>query len=390
MRFLNMMLMVLALVFSGVAMAKSEQQVRQETIEQLSKDGFITESAKREAIARYAAAPTAAASAVEENKPALTPQQEQVVQQSWFDRYVNLANTLKFFGTVLLIIVFWRFIAMIIIALKDLILRVPMIIYQGGGLLVTGSMTFAAASIWPSQAVWVAIFGAFGNLILLSWVASTYKEIAMKLIEVFSLKFPKGTAAGFWLMVYFGALAIMYQSQTLGFFAVVAFCAMLTFTIGVVPGVVFLNISEKALGASLVVHTCVLGALAYVNYGSIAVPHLNLWVAGLNYYLPIALGLGLVVGCSPWYSGSDRALSWLMLIVVFLGAIFVYSMAGMAIASVIVFIFIALILIEWLGYASFSAHYLVGLSVIGALLFFGGLWLEGNASWLWAVLQHGK
>lgn len=255
------------------------------------------------------------------------------------------------------------------------ITMVPTYVYQSAFMACTLWLTLWPASIWASQAFYLALFGAFGNVLIVGWVLKTYPNVAELIKKMFSLGIPPYVLASFYGAVYFAVLAITFSSQIFGFFAAVCVSSMFGFGMFYMPGVLFLDIRKNATGALLISHTLIL--IAYVAAKHLSVPYLSLFAAGFEYYCPIGLGLAMLVGVSPWH-GKGIGLNFLVTLIVFGLAMFGYSFYGEHGIGSIIGIFATLLLIEWVMYASWSGGLIIGTAVTGVLLYSIAMVLESN------------
>lgn len=293
---------------------------------------------------------------------------------SW-TRYITWVNLLKVLAIVALLIAFSGVIAKFVKWAWLVIVMVPTFIYQGAFLSVTLWMTIWPASLWASQAFYLALFGAFGNLLIVKWILKEYPSLAKAIKEFFSLGIPPYVLASLYGALYFAVLAVSYGSQIFGFFAAVCVSSAFGFGMFYMPGVLFLDIRKNATAALFISHIAIL--VAYVWAKHAGVPYLALFAPGFEYYCPIGLGLAMLVGVSPWYR-HGVPLNFMLTVITFALAMFGYSYFGEHGIGAIIGIFATLVLLEWVMYASWSGGLIIGTLVTGVVLYGGALVLESN------------
>lgn len=293
---------------------------------------------------------------------------------SW-TRWLSWVNVLKVLAILALLIAFNGLIIKFVKFAWATITMVPTYVYQGVFLACTLWLTVAPATIWASQAFYLALFGAFGNALIVAWVLDTYPKVAEAIKKMFSLGIPPYVLASFYGALYFAVLAIAYSSQIFGFFAAVCVSSMFGFGMFYMPGVLFLDIRRNAVGALLISHTLIL--IAYVAAKHAAVPYLPLFAAGFEYYCPIGLGLAMLVGVSPWHR-HGFGFNFLVALAIFGLAMFGYSFYSEHGIGAIIGIFAALLLIEWVMYASWCGGLIIGTAMTGAILYGIAMVLESN------------
>lgn len=182
--------------------------------------------------------------------------------------------------------------------------------------------------------------------------------------------------SSFWGMIYFGALAVAYQSSIFGFFAAIGLSGIFTFTVMYSPGTLFLSFKENALPAIVFGHIVVLAIYVGVFHSGIADSNIQPFNAGIQYYCTIALGVGLLVGASPFYKTSQAAGYAIVFLLVVVAATMLYFFLGMTTIATILFIFFVLMFIEWIGYLGFKGGTIIGCGLVGSMLYAISIFLE--------------
>lgn len=290
-------------------------------------------------------------------------------------RWFSWVGALKVVAVLAFLIAFSGLIAKFVGWCWMVIVMVPTIIYQGIFLACTLWMTIWPASLWASQAFYLALFGAFANILIVAWILKVYPQAAKFIKDLFSLGIPPYVLSSLYGALYFGVLAVAYGSQIFGFFTAVCVSAAFGFGLFYMPGVLYLDIRKNAALPLFVSHIAIL--VAYVWAKQAGVPYLTLFSSGFEYYCPIALGLAMLVGVSPWYRDGLGVNALCALLTAGL-ALFGYSYFGEHGIGAIVLIFFTLLLIEWVMYASWNGGLIIGTAVTGALLYGAALVLESN------------
>jgi hypothetical protein len=375
---LSVLALWLGLFFTPAFAAETPQTagaVKLELIKQLESDGYLSQKLAQEAKTKYVnpaeLAVPLAAKAVAENEP------------SFLERYFTLANFFKLVAILLLLVATSGFIAKLAAGLMFIIVQVPKEVYQTVFLGVSLTLTFFPELVWASQAFYLALFGAFANVMLFAWVIESHPKLQRALAQLFKLGLPPMSVASFWGMLYFGSLALMYQSQVFGFFAVVCLSGISSFGMYYRPGVLTLHFNEKATSAVVWGHLLVLAAYCAMKITGHLPVQADLFAIGLQYYCTIALGVGFLVGASPFGRFTGETGGFLLLFVVTLVlAIVGYHMYDLKVIGSILCVFGVLLALEWIGYLSYKSGFLMGTFVMGLVLYGGSLVMENFANFL--------
>jgi hypothetical protein len=368
----------LGLFFSPAFAADAPQtagQVKLELLKQLEKDGYLSQKLADEAKLKYV-------DPKEVSVPLAKPGNADAAkaEPSFYERYVTLANFFKLVAVVLLLVWASGFIAMFAKGLIFVIIAVPKEVYQTVFLALTLTMTLRPELLWASQAYYLVLFGAFANVMLAFWVIESHPKLEAALKQLFKLGIPPMSVASFWGMLYFGALAIAYQSQVFGFFAAVCLSGILSFGMYYSPGILTLFFNEKATGAVIWGHLVVLAGYSIAKVMGVLPAQVGLFAIGLQYYCTIALGVGFLVGASPFSKNPGGFLA--MFIAVFVAAMAGYYIYDLKVIGSIICVFAVLLFLEWVGYLSYKTGFLVGTFVMGIVLFVASLLMENFASFL--------
>jgi hypothetical protein len=382
MNLLNGILLVVITLFGADAKAAepptvlqtiSIAQAKLDFIRQLEKDGYLSTKMADEVKQKYVnpeelamPGPVSRAQAEAAAKP----------KESIWDRYVSWSNFLKVVAVVLLLIAFGGTISNIIAGLWHILIAVPPIAYQLPLLGATVTGTLAPQLLWASQGHYIALFCSFANIILLGWVLLTHDRLAQALARLFNFGIPIASVVSFWAMLYFGALALHYQSSLFGFFAAVALSGVLSFGLYYSRGTLFLHFHEKGTAAVVFGHLLLLATYVVLNVKGTLPPEAEYFRVGVEYYCTVALCVGLLVGSAP-FTRKDSVPGYVLLFcLVFAAATAGYFFLDMKVIASIVTCFFILFVLEWLSYLGYKAGVIFGSAVLGASLYATSLVLE--------------
>jgi hypothetical protein len=258
-----------------------------------------------------------------------------------------------------------------------LLVKVPVLVYQIPFLALAVAMTGFPGLFWASQAFYVVLFGSVANLIVLGWIFAVYDKLALKLLDFMRLGMSVGTALAFWGMIYFGALALLHQSQIFGFAAAVCLSGVFSFGMYYGSGTLWLHYEHKAEASVVFGHLLVL--LAYVAARTL-LPQLHAvsyFSVGLEYYCTVALCVGLLVSSSPLQPrGKPVGMYAGVFILVAIAALCGYYLLGQQVIGSMVACFFLLFCLEWLGYWGFKGGLIVGCAVLGTSIYGLSLLME--------------
>ena len=343
--------------------AATAGEVRRALIDQLEHDGYLAPQAAEQARARYLGG-TEAVDA----------------QPSAWTRYLSWTNFIKVVGVICLLVAFAGAIRRFGDRLRYWIAQVPREVYQAALLALTLCCSLAPQLIWAAQAYYLALFGVFANLLLLGWIVESHRAIWRFIAHLCRFGPPPASLVGALGVLYFGAFALLYQSQIFGFFAAVCLSSVLSFGVYYRPGVLTLYFHDKATAAVVLGHLLVLAVYAGLKIAAQLPATAGLFAAGLEYYCTIALGVGFLVGASPYYKRRSVGAYLALFAVVLCAAVAGYFLFDLKVIGSIVCCFAVLLALEWIGYFSYRINFIVGTFVMGMVLFAGALLLERYAS----------
>lgn len=371
--FISLFLFLFSLCAFAQEPATNSERVKLELINNMTKDGYLSEKMSLEVKSKYINVENLSRST---QKSGVATNQD---SNSWTD-YLSLVNFIKVLGVFLILFAFWGTIKNIADKIWHLIIKVPDFVYQTVLLGLSVTATIAPHLIWSSQAFYVALLGSIANLIILGWICASYPKIAYYFAKLFNLGIPVASVLSFWGMLYFGALALHYDSQIFGFFAAVCLSGIFSFTLYYSTGTLWLYFKDNALGAVVFGHLVVLGIYSTLHLNNIATSELNIFKAGLEYYCTIALCTGLLVGSAPWNREKTIGLYVLLFTATFVAAILGYFLGDLKVIGSIVTCFFILFCLEWIAYVGFKGGMIIGTGLLGGSLWALSLVLEQHGS----------
>lgn len=370
---------VMSLFISFSTAAQTSQpptvaQIKQQLINNLQHDGYISKENALTASNKY-----------------ISSQDNQSYIQSeatHWTKYLSFINFVKILGLILLLLAFGKTIGKFIRYSWYWIIKVPAIIYQG--LFLAGSLyaTLFPQLIWTSQAFYVALLASFANIIIIGWISAIYPSIILKIKQYIGKTIAPQVLLSTLLMLYFGGLAFAYQSNLFGFFAAVALSGIFSFTLIYTPGTLYLYFKDNALGALVWGHILVLAGYMSLHGLNIGQGFLKYFDTGLQYYCTIALGVGLLVGASPFYQPSKAKGYALLFLMLFITSTFLYFFTPFTVVATIMMIFFSLFFLEWIAYMGFKGHAIIGYAIVGGFLYAISLILEKHGEFILHNLKN--
>lgn len=360
MTYFRVVLISLLVFFANLSFANTDTTtaatIKQELIHTLEQDSVLTKEQATTAIGKYITA---------NDKELVVSKKE----ATFMEKYFSFMNLMKVIGIGFLLIAFSGVIKNIIVGAWALIISVPTWVYQGVALAfgVTGILT--PQLIWADQAFYVALLCSFTNIMVVSWILTVYPKVALFVARLFNLGIPVGSIANFYGVLYFGSLAIAYQSQIFGFFTAVCLSGVFTFGLVYLPrmGALVLDFKEDWMKSIIVSHLIVLAAYVYARDSNIQ--YLELFTTGLQYYCTIALSTALLVAASPFYK-REQAVAYALLFTMVTGvALYGYFFLNIQVVGSILACFYVLFLLEWIAYVGFTGGLILGCFMVGGTLF---------------------
>lgn len=350
------------MMFSNVSFAENNQTVadiKMGLISSMEKDGYLSQKMAGEVAQKY----------ITEEDKKLT--KENLVSQeaktvSWSD-FLSWINFVKVMGVLFLLIAFAGTIKRIIIGLWKFITKVPTYVYQGGFLSASLFGLICPKLIWAEEFFHVALLSSFSTLLILSWIVKTYPKLAEIFRKMFNIGVPIECVVSFYGMIYFGVLAVVYQSSIFGFFAAVCLSGVFSFGMTYMPGVLTLNFKEEMIHSVVFGHLIVLGS--YLSTMNIVPEYTQYFNVGIQYYCTIALGVALLVAASPFYRSEIAVAYALIFIVVAIAASMGYFIYDLKVVSSILMVFFVLFLLEWIAYFGYRGGAIIGSAIFGGTLF---------------------
>jgi hypothetical protein len=153
------------------------------------------------------------------------------------------------------------------------------------------------ATIWPevllsSHAGALALGASVVNLLLLGDIAANHPAVAIRMDDWLRMGLPASVAAGAWLALYFGVLAVCHASVVSGIFAVAAFSVLLSAGCYYVLGAWVEKRCEPVQAAVVAMHLALLALYLGASRLGIIPGTLEVFAGGFQLYVPTALCFG--------------------------------------------------------------------------------------------------
>ncbi|CAL6027101.1 Conserved_hypothetical protein [Hexamita inflata] len=222
-----------------------------------------------------------------------------------------------------------------------------------------------------SDSTWVAILCAFTTPIIVTAFYGVYQKQLEPIVRVLLLPFlPRGIVLNVLFVVYFGALAIIYKSQLVGFAAVVALSSLTSFSVFYMPGMLVLGFKEYMLPFLVFGHFLVLSAYSALILTNHYTEYITVFKTGLEYYVSIALATGLHVGSSPLYRNKANTIAYaLFFILLSTLTLLLNIFTQIKVPGSVLCGFCVFTIIEWLGFLAFKRGTTFCCVVLAASLF---------------------
>lgn len=355
-----------------------EAQIILNNIDQLIKDGFITDKNAQEAKAKYVFQNKELKERMENYVETAKDKKNIEDREASWSEYITFLNIMKFVAVIILIIAFHGLIVNFATTLLTLIASVPIFVYQTVFMASGIAMTFFPELIWESQSFYLAFFGSFINIIILCWIAFSYEDFFEKIISKLSIGIKPDLLVCIYGALYFGSLAIMYSSSAFGLLTVGFIVTATGFVIYHSNLCVVLGVEkEEHLGTAIISNLMILVAYSLIKINGIDIPHLEHFSVGIEYLCSLALGICLLIASSPMLDSNKNF---------GLATFLMFLCSGLALAGSVFFglttiaaflntIFVLYIL-EWIGYVSKKSGWVAFMFALGASLYGLALLLE--------------
>lgn len=345
-----------------------EGEVILNTIDKLTKDGYITEKNAKEAKKQYVFDNPELLHKVLEVKN--NSEKEINNEVSWTD-YITLTNSLYFIASVFVIIACFSWIKLLIKSGLSIILLVPVPIYQIILLGLSLTMSFKPELLSVEYSFYLAFIGSMTNLFIVGWIAAMNQDIFERILKIFSLGLNIETIANFWLFLYFGLFTVMYESQAFGLLSVIFFVAMTGFIIVHFGLGIALGAKERNMLLPVVVsNLLVLGSYSFVTITGITIPYLMYFSVGIQYACSLALCVCLLIISSPFFKEEDEfPIGFILMLIVSALGFYAGNIYGLDVIAAFTNTFFVLFMIEWFFYSVHKAHYSIILILAAAALY---------------------
>lgn len=347
-------------------------QVKLDLLKQLESDGYLSATLRAEATAKYV-------KPAELQMPLAEPARATELQgRSLQERHWSWVGGFKALGVLVLFVSVCTF---IFYAMPSL-LTGPKEVYQALFLALGGVLTLRPELLWPHQPYFLALFGAFFTLLILRWVLLTHPRLMDALNKVFDLGVAPMWVASFLGMLYFGGLALHYQSQIFGFAAAVCLSGVLSFSLYYRQHLLNFSLPPTGVHAVALAHLLVLGGYLVAKVTGQLPAQASLFAVGLEYFCTIVMGIAFM-RCATTDSGHFNAttLSYLALFaVVAFAAIAGYHLFDLKVVSSVIVVFGALTALQWIGHLCLKMGLAMGVisgtALLGSALYGGAFLVE--------------
>ncbi|MGF1729600.1 hypothetical protein [Photobacterium kasasachensis] len=358
-----------------------ESKIVLETIENLADDGFITDRNAIDAKDKYVFSNEDLKARMDASiAPASSAQIDKEI--SWGE-YIHFVNLLKFCAVMFLLVAFRGFVAHFISSIIGIIASIPSAVYQITLLMFSLLITIIPEVFWASETLYLALLGSIANLIILSWVGYDYHVTVNKIIRLISIGVKPHVLVPTYLALYFGSLAIWYQSNIFGVIAVACVLAAMGFVIIFSGLCVTMGVDdERVLPTLILVNFITLLTYSLIIILGYSIPYLEYFTVGVEYLCSLVLGVCLLISTSPLYKHSQFFTRAIIMMVVSGGL----SVCGSVFYSLDVipqFIntFFMLFLLGWVVELTKKAGFIALCFVVGCALYGFAIMLERHPAY---------
>jgi hypothetical protein len=350
------------------------------TLDQLVKDDLITEKSASEAKKKYVFNNSDLQDRMKiyfENNKSSQDTEISVDEFNYF------TGALKFIGALFGLFLIRGILKNVAEHLLNIILFVPTSVYQLVAFSLSMVLTFFPELIWESEAFYLALVGSITNLLVIGWAGATNKDLVKKLSKLFSLGILPQTIGCIYLGLYFGGLTLMYESSVFGLLSVACFVSATGFVIYQFAGGIALGVDEeKALPIVIMSNGLAIGIYSFLSIGGYNIPGLEYFSIGIEYACSLALSICLLIGASPWFSKDDTFAQNVILMIVFTVLGFIgSSFYGLSVIGAFMNTVFVIWALEWIGFKSLKAGFLIFSAVACVACFALALLLESNSQY---------
>jgi hypothetical protein len=363
-------------------LSDSMAEARAELIDRMRYDGIISEEAAMQARSRYLDQTCVSVHTRLDCEPCAPVPYSRTL--SHVLALMSCANLVKIVAIVILLYGLATMLPLLAAWLQAVPIEVPQTI-----LLVASVLGVVSPKLmWRSQAGYVAILSTFSLYMTVAWVVWSHKALSNPVEAAIKAGRPVGTIISALCMVGFAAVALVHESRILGFFSVVSFSSVLGFGMYYYPGCLTLYILDSHLGVVTLGHTAVVGLHTFIKVKGTWPYFANIFGIGLNYYAPLAMGIGFLCGASPWFTGEfttliDPRIGYLLVfLLVWAASMGVYFFCNVKAVGSYCCVFSVFILLEWVAFLSSFAGFVPCMFALGASLYGLALLLERHSNFL--------
>ncbi len=346
-----------------------EGQIVLDTIVKLEKDGYLTERNSKEAQKKY----------VFDNKYYKESiinleNKVKVDQEASFFEFLNFVNVIKFLGVVLIIIAFFKYISYLITFGILIFAKIPYFVYQFIFISLSLIGLIKPDLVFSYDRFYVAFFCSFSLLFTLAWFLTTYDKLE-EIIRKISFNQPQN-AILIGLVVYFGSLALNYESQAFGFLSIASLVSLCGFIVFQSRLTFYIGVKEDKFITPVIVSTLfILGIYAYLKINDIQF-YQTYFRVGIEHLCSFALGTTLLIAASPFSPRSYRPLAIPAILLISFIAFYVGNFYDLKVVSAYINTMFVLWLVIWISYLGNKVHSILTFAIIGISLYVIGLLLE--------------
>jgi hypothetical protein len=313
--------------------------------------------------------------------------------------FLSLANFVKAAAVISLIVAFSGIVINVAKGVWWLLVQVPIEVYQVAFLVPSVAGLVPSRLMAPHHTFFIALFCSASSIITILWIIVSHKilkqsfeHLLERLEKRNQLHYIIGTAG----TCFFGALALLHSSRIFGVFTAVSLSALTSFGVAYEPRVLTLYFRQDMLAPVVLGHLAVVSPFAVLRITGTLPAAMQLFEAGMDYYCTIALGVGFLVGASPWYMlymdgyrppdfeqpwpwrpASARSLKYLLLFLAVLTAATVaFFFTDLKTPGSILFAHGVLLAMEWVGFWAARWGFVFFTLVAGTSLYGAGMLLD--------------
>lgn len=340
-----------------------------DTIINLEKDGYLTERNSKEAQKKYVFDNPSYKESLEKIQ-----NEVKVDQEASFFEFLNFVNVMKFLGVVLIIIAFFKYISYLIAIGVLVFSKIPFYVYQFIFLSLSLIGLIKPEALVSYDHFYVAFFCSFSLWFTIIWIFSTY-EVLENLLRKISYDHVENVLLTA-LTLYFGTLAIVYESQAFGFLSIAALVSLCGFMVFQSRLTFYIGVRDDKFISPVILSTLlILGIYSYLKIGNIDF-YQTYFKVGIEHLCSFALGITLFIAASPYSPKNYRPLAIPAMLLISFVAFYIGNFYNFSVVSSYMNTMFILWLITWLSYLGHKVHTIFTFAIIGASLYSIALLIE--------------